>query len=108
DRGYRELVEVPNGGVQPLRDGAEGGISPDGVSVPAADVWNELLARAPVQRSACDIVPRGEGLAGAGQDEDANGIVHLRFSKDLDELALHALRHAGEPGGLGGRSAPAG
>ena len=47
-----------------------------------------------------DVVAGGEGFAGAGDDDDADAVVHLRLVKGLDEVALHALRHAVQSLGL--------
>ena len=72
----------------------------------AADIRDERSGAVAAERAARDIVARRERLTEPGNDNDANGVVHLRFGKDLDEVSLQALRHAVEAVGLVERYEP--
>lgn len=92
-----ELVEVPHDGVQRLREPAKPFVRADGITMPGRDAREECFGGAVVRRPAGDVVAGRERAARAGDDDDADGVVHLRLHQHFDEVALEGLGHAVQP-----------
>ena len=89
DRGDRELVEMTDGEVQLLGDRSQARVRPH------ADATSHGMLRASLSRSSQSrrasrhVVAGAEGTSRAGDDDDADRVVHLRAQEELGHVALH-------------------
>ena len=90
----RQFVEPANGRVEALRNRPQAVVGADRVVVSGWNARHQRFAAEFGIAIGLQIVAGAERAAGAGEDDDAHPVVHLRLRDRLDQIAFDRGRHA--------------